>query len=78
MRRSAAWARPTADVRSVPDGTLHLMRESYRTETAWAPRYVTSALRQVRMGAEDARWRPFDGTPCARQNDSAATRTRPP
>jgi hypothetical protein len=42
------------DVRPLPDGTLHLMRESYRIETAWAPRYVTSALRQVRMGAEDA------------------------
>jgi hypothetical protein len=42
------------DVRGLPDGTLHLMRESYRTETAWAPRYVTAALRQVRMGAEDA------------------------
>jgi hypothetical protein len=42
------------DVRALPDGMLHLMRESYRTETAWAPRYVTAALRQVRMGAEDA------------------------
>jgi hypothetical protein len=42
------------DVRALPDGTLHLMRESYRTETAWAPRYVTTALRQVRIGAEDA------------------------
>jgi TrwC relaxase/AAA domain len=42
------------DVRGLPDGTLHLMRESYRTETAWAPRYVTAALRQVRMGADDA------------------------
>jgi conjugative relaxase-like TrwC/TraI family protein len=42
------------DVRALPDGTLHLMRESYRAETAWAPRYVTTALRQVRMGAEDA------------------------
>ena len=42
------------DVRGLPDGSLHLMRESYRTETGWAPRYVTTALRQVRMGAEDA------------------------
>jgi hypothetical protein len=42
------------DVRALPDGTLHLMRDSYRTETAWAPRYVTTALRQVRIGAEDA------------------------
>ena len=42
------------DVRSLPDGSLHLMRDSYRTETQWAPRYVTTALRQVRMGAENA------------------------
>ena len=42
------------DVRGLPDGSLHLMRESYRTETQWAPRYVTTALRQVRMGADDA------------------------
>ena len=33
---------------------LHLMRDSYRTETQWAPRYVTTALRQARLGAEDA------------------------
>jgi len=42
------------DVHSLPDGSLHLMRDSYRTETQWAPRYVTTALRQVRMGAENA------------------------
>jgi hypothetical protein len=60
--RRAAWYEAFAclgpvdgvDVRALPDGTLHLMRESYRTETEWAPRYVTAALRQVRMGAEDA------------------------
>jgi hypothetical protein len=60
--RRAAWYEAFAclgqadgpDVRSLPDGTLHLMRDSYRTETAWAPRYVTSALRQARMGGEDA------------------------
>jgi hypothetical protein len=60
--RRAAWYEAFAflspahsvDVRGLPDGTLHLMRESYRTETAWAPRYVTAALRQVRIGAEDA------------------------
>jgi hypothetical protein len=60
--RRAAWYEAFAclgpadgpDVRALPDGTLHLMRDSYRTETAWAPRYVTTALRQTRMGAEDA------------------------
>jgi hypothetical protein len=60
--RRAAWYEAFAclgpadgvDVRGLPDGTLHLMRESYHIETAWAPRYVTRALRQVRIGAEDA------------------------
>ncbi|HEV8526296.1 MAG TPA: MobF family relaxase [Actinomycetes bacterium] len=60
--RRAAWYEAFAclgpadgpDVRSLTDGTLHLMRDSYRTETAWAPRYVTSALRQARTGADDA------------------------
>jgi hypothetical protein len=57
-----------ADVRSLPDGTLHLMRESYRTETAWAPRYVTTALRQVRMGAEDAELQAIRRDALARAN----------
>jgi hypothetical protein len=56
------------DVRSLPDGTLHLMRDSYRTETAWAPRYVTTALRQVRMGAEDAELQAIRRDALARAN----------
>jgi hypothetical protein len=57
-----------ADVRSLPDGTLHLMRESYRTETAWAPRYVTNALRQVRIGADDAELQAIRRDALARAN----------
>jgi len=43
------------DVRGVPDGSLWLMRETYETETALAPKYVADELRQIRLGAEDAR-----------------------
>lgn len=44
------------DVRGLPDGTLLHMRDTYPTETAWAPRYVADELRQVRAGAADAGW----------------------
>jgi conjugative relaxase-like TrwC/TraI family protein len=42
------------DVRALPDGTLHLLRDGYRTQTQWAPRYVTDALRRTRIAADDA------------------------
>jgi hypothetical protein len=42
------------DVRALPDGTLHLLRDGYRTQTEWAPRYVTDALRRTRIAAADA------------------------
>jgi len=42
------------DLRGEPDGRLLLLRGTYETETAWAPRYVGDELRQVRAGAERA------------------------
>jgi conjugative relaxase-like TrwC/TraI family protein len=42
------------DVRALPDGDLQLLRDGYHTETAWAPRYVTDALRSIRVSATDA------------------------
>ena len=42
------------DVRALPDGELHLLRDEYPAETAWAPRYVTDALRHIRIAAADA------------------------
>jgi hypothetical protein len=39
----------------MPDGTLLHLRDTYPTETAWAPRYVGDELRQVRAGAWEAR-----------------------
>jgi hypothetical protein len=43
------------DVRSLPDRSLRHMRESYTSETGWAPPHVGRLLRGVRLGAEDAR-----------------------
>jgi hypothetical protein len=43
------------DVRSLPDKSLVHMRESYQSETGWAPPHVGRLLRGARMGAEDAR-----------------------
>jgi hypothetical protein len=43
------------DVRSMPDGRLLHLRDTYPVETAWAPRYVGDELRQVRAAAWDAR-----------------------
>src|SRR4030095_14081867 len=50
--RRAAWYEAFAclgpadgpDVRSLPDGTLHLMRDSSPTETPWGPPHVTTCL----------------------------------
>ena len=59
----AAWHEAAAalgcvdgpDVRSMPDGRLLHLRDTYPVETAWAPRYVGDELRQVRAAAWEAR-----------------------
>jgi hypothetical protein len=43
------------DVRGLPDGTLLHLRDTYPIETAWAPKWVGDELRQVRLGAQEAR-----------------------
>jgi AAA domain-containing protein len=43
------------DVRSMPDGTLLHLRDTYPIETARAPQYVGDELRQVRAAAWEAR-----------------------
>ncbi len=54
----AAMTRTDAvDVRSLPDDSLRHMRDTYKSETGWAPPHVGRLLRGVRMGAEDARQR---------------------
>jgi conjugative relaxase-like TrwC/TraI family protein len=42
------------DVRAIPDGRLWLLRDTYATQTAWAPRHVGKELRLSRLGAFDA------------------------
>ena len=39
----------------MPDGTLLHLRDTYPIETAWAPQWTGDELRQVRLGAADAR-----------------------
>ena len=61
--RRAAWYEALAalgpvdgpDVRGMPDGRLLHLRDTYPTETAWAPQWVGDELRQVRAGAREAR-----------------------
>jgi hypothetical protein len=38
----------------MPDGRLWLLRDTYGTQTAWAPRHVGKELRLSRLGAFDA------------------------
>jgi len=38
----------------MPDGRLWLLRDTYATQTAWAPRHVGQELRLSRLGAFDA------------------------
>ena len=60
--KRAAWYEALAalgpvdgpDVRGMPDGTLLHLRDTYPTETAWAPPWVGDELRQVRLSAQDA------------------------
>ena len=58
------------DVRGMPDGTLLHLRDTYPTETAWAPPWVGDELRQVRAGARDA------GLAAARAGAEAAAAER--
>jgi hypothetical protein len=43
------------DVRGMSDGTLLHLRDTYPIETAWAPQWTGDELRQVRLGAAEAR-----------------------
>jgi hypothetical protein len=39
----------------MPDGTLLHLRDTYPTETGWAPQWTGEELRQARLGAAEAR-----------------------
>jgi hypothetical protein len=76
--KRAAWYEALAalgpvdgpDVRGMPDGTLLHQRDTYPTETAWAPMWVGDELRQVRAGAREA------GLAAARAGAEAAAAER--
>jgi hypothetical protein len=57
------------DVRTMPDGRLWLLRDTYTAETAWAPRHVGKELRLSRLGA-------FDAALCALRADAEADTAR--
>ncbi len=65
--RRAAWYEAVAalgrvdgpDVRSMPDGRLLHLRDTYPVETAWAPQWVGDDLRQVRTAAREAQLTAF-------------------
>jgi len=42
------------NVRAMPDGRLWLIRDTYATETAWAPPHTGKELRLARLGATNA------------------------
>jgi hypothetical protein len=56
------------DVRAMPDGRLWLIRDTYTTETAWAPRHVGKELRLARLGAAGA---DLDATRARAEADAA-------
>jgi len=45
----------SVDVRELPDRSLEHMRDSYQSETGWAPSHVGKQLRDVRLGAATTR-----------------------
>ena len=60
------------DMRGMPDGRLLHLRDTYPTETAWAPQYVGDELRQVRAAAREAR---LAGLRASTQAAAAANRS---
>ena len=57
------------DMRGMPDGLLLHLRDTYPTETAWAPPWVGEELRQSRAGARDAL---LAALRCAAEADAAS------
>ncbi len=85
--KRAAWHEALAalglvdgpDVRNLPDGALHQLRDTYPIETAWAPQWVGDQLRQVRRGADEARLAAIRATAEAKsasRHDRSATAAR--
>jgi hypothetical protein len=63
-------------VRNLPDRSLTHLRDSYKSETGWAPPHVGKQLRDVRLGAETMRLKAVRAEAEARngKNQAAAAR----
>jgi len=65
----------------MPDGILLHLRDTYRIETAWAPKWLGDELRQVRAAAWDARLAGLRTSAVTRVScrySDSALRPRPP
>jgi hypothetical protein len=64
------------DVRNLPDRSLTHLRDSYTSETGWAPPHVGKQLRDVRLGAETMRLKAVRAEAEARNAKDQAVATR--
>jgi hypothetical protein len=64
------------DVRELPDSSLIHMRNSYQTETGWAPPHVGKQLRDVRLGADTMRFKAIRAEAEARTAQDQAVAAR--
>ena len=81
----AAWHRAFAalgpggspGVRTMPDGQLWLLRDTYTAKTAWAPRHAGKELRLAGSAPSTQAWVPSAPTPKPRPPARSATTTAP-
>jgi hypothetical protein len=64
------------DVRHLPEASLMHMRDSYHTDTGWAPPHVGKQLRDVRLGAETMRLKALRAEAEARNRKGQAIAAR--
>ena len=64
------------DVRALPDSSLIHLRNSYQTETGWAPPHVGKQLRDVRLGADTMRLKAIRAEAEARNTTDQAVTAR--
>jgi hypothetical protein len=64
------------DIRNLPDRSLTHLRDSYTSETGWAPPHVGKQLRDVRLGAETMRLKAIRAEAEARNSKNQAVAAR--
>jgi hypothetical protein len=65
-----------ADIRNLPDRSLTHLRDSYTSETGWAPPHVGKQLRDVRLGTETMRLKAVRAETEARNGKDQAVAAR--